>query len=84
MKVVEDRSMQGDFPIRWDCKGCHSTIEADDPADVKMGWFGANYGGESPDKELYLACPICGSSRILSWEERDRVPITRRQELGFR
>lgn len=84
MKVVEDRSMQGDFPIRWDCRACKSTIEADDPQDVKVGWFGANWGGESKEKELYVECPVCGDSKVLDWELRARVPIARRRELGFR
>lgn len=82
MKIIEDRSMQGELPIRWDCKGCKSTLEADTPEDVKKGEFGGNYA-ERGTNRLYVECPICGADRVLENTEIYRVPKARRMELKW-
>lgn len=82
MKVVEDRSMQGDMPLEWDCAGCKSTLQADTPEDVKKGEFGGNYA-ERGETKLYVTCPICGADRSLTHAEVYRVPKARRMALGF-
>lgn len=35
--------------------------------DLKTGWFGANYGGETPDKLEYVNCPECGKTIFKDW-----------------
>jgi len=82
MKIIEDRSMQGDLPIEWDCAGCKSTLAADDPMDVKKGEFGGCYA-ERGETKLYVSCPICGADRSLNGNEIYRVPKARRMELKF-
>ncbi len=54
---------------RLTCNTCKAVLEID-IADVKIGYFGANYGGETPDKEQYVECPECGNNVILPWEQR--------------
>lgn len=46
------------------CRGCQSVLQAD-AGDIRVGWFGANYGGESPDEHFYLVCPVCGTQNLL-------------------
>ena len=39
--------------------------------DLKVGSFGANYGGDTPERLPYFECPCCAKEITLSWS---RVP----------
>ena len=58
------------FHYEFKCKGCKAKLAATED-DVKVGYFGANYGGDTPSREYYVECPRCGTDRIL---ERNRIP----------
>lgn len=47
------------------CRRCQAVAEAE-TADVRFGYFGANYGGESPQPAFYVVCPACGSNHFLA------------------
>ena len=64
MKIIEEKP----FLKRYKCRECKSTLEADID-DVQVGYFGANYGGDTPDREYYVECPVCGDERILKDSE---------------
>lgn len=49
---------------RFNCPNCLSHLEAS-PTDVEYAWFGANWGGESPEKRFYVSCPICGENNFV-------------------
>jgi C4-type Zn-finger protein len=51
MEVVE-------FKYEFTCLGCGAKLRAAQ-SDVKTGYFGANYGGDTPYKALYVTCPVC-------------------------
>lgn len=42
------------------CRSCKAELEATE-TDLKVGHFGANYGGDSPEPGLYFQCPVCDS-----------------------
>jgi DNA-directed RNA polymerase subunit RPC12/RpoP len=56
------------FGFEFECRGCKSQLVAE-IGDVKVGYFGANYGGDSPEREYYVDCPVCGTHRILKYNE---------------
>lgn len=64
MKVVEEKP----FGVEFECRCCKSRLlaEAD---DVKVGYFGANYGGDSPSREYYVTCVVCGTDKTLKHNE---------------
>lgn len=69
VKIVEEKA----FGLQFVCAKCSSTIEIA-CEDVLVGWFGANYGGETPDKKYYVCCPVCEKSRLLKYNElNDKV-----------
>lgn len=79
MKVVDEKP----FGIEFVCQVCKSKLiaEAD---DVKVGYFGANYGGDSPERKYYVECAVCGTIRILKISEitpkvRERADRTDRR-----
>ena len=43
------------------CRLCKSELEAE-AADVKQGYFGANYGGDVPQRRFYVDCAVCGDT----------------------
>lgn len=50
----------------FDCAGCHSDVVAG-VADVRYAWFGANYGGDRPEKRYFVPCPSCGHDNMLPY-----------------
>ncbi len=40
------------------CGSCEAELEATE-ADFAVGYFGANYGGDTGEPGLYFLCPIC-------------------------
>ena len=64
MKVVNEQP----FGLEFVCRVCKSQLVAE-IGDVKVGYFGANYGGDTPDREYYVDCPVCGTHRILKYNE---------------
>lgn len=65
MKIVHERP----FSYEFTCRGCKSQLVAE-TEDVQVGYFGANYGGDSPEREYCVTCPICGTDHII---ERSRT-----------
>lgn len=64
MKVVREQP----FNLEFECRSCKSQLVAES-GDVQVGYFGANYGGDTPDREYYVTCPVCGTIRILKYNE---------------
>ena len=64
MKIVDEKPSGFEF----ECRGCKSRLLAE-VEDVKVGYFGANYGGDTPDREYYVTCPVCGTDRVLKYNE---------------
>jgi hypothetical protein len=64
MRVIEEKP----FNVEFECRCCKSKLQAE-PEDVKIGYFGANYGGDTPDREYYVTCPVCGTDKILKHNE---------------
>lgn len=46
------------FTVVKACPGCKAELEASEP-DLKVGFFGPSWGGETPEKSLYFECPVC-------------------------
>lgn len=71
MRIVNAKPYEFEF----ECRDCGSKLiaEAD---DVKVGYFGANYGGDSPERQYYVQCPICGTQRVL--HENQTTPDVRK------
>lgn len=46
MKVVKEQP----FGFEFECRGCKSQLVAK-IGDVRIGYFGANYGGDTSDRE---------------------------------
>jgi hypothetical protein len=55
-KILEEK------PWAWifECRSCHTKIEAGID-DIECAYFGANYGGDSPQLDYYVTCPVCGT-----------------------
>jgi C4-type Zn-finger protein len=64
MKIVDEKP----FNFGFECRVCKSQLVAEID-DVKVGYFGANYGGDTPDREYYVTCPVCETDRILKYNE---------------
>ncbi len=64
MKVVK-MSEKTPWALRFACYSCRSDLEAES-GDVKKGGFG---GYCETDIRLYVACPVCGAARILTYKE---------------
>lgn len=64
MKVVRVSSPGFEFT----CRKCKSVLVAE-ADDVLVGYFGANYGGDTPSREYYVTCAVCGTIRILKYHE---------------
>lgn len=47
-----------EFTVTQDCPGCKASLEAT-AVDMKIVSFWPNWGGETPDKDLYFSCPVC-------------------------
>jgi hypothetical protein len=60
MKVIDSRP----FSFAFECRACGSKLEAE-AADVKVGYFGPNWGGETPERLYYVSCVVCGTDRTL-------------------
>lgn len=49
-------------PTTWEkelkCR-CGATLIAEE-SDVRIGFFGPSWGGETPEKKTFVECPICG------------------------
>lgn len=48
------------YTVKKTCGGCKAELQATED-DMKVGQFGANYGGDSPDPGIYFECPVCDS-----------------------
>jgi hypothetical protein len=63
-------------PTKWSiikkCKCSKAELEIF-TEDLKIGYFGTNYGGETPERKPYFECPICGKHNILQWI-KDNIP----------
>lgn len=64
MKIVDEKP----YGIEFNCQACKSQLIAEID-DVKVGYFGANYGGDVPTRQYYVECPVCGTHRILKYSE---------------
>jgi len=64
VKIVQEQP----FGFEFECRGCRSQLVAE-IADVKVGYFGANYGGERPVRKYYVSCPVCGTDRVLEYNQ---------------
>jgi len=55
-------------PTEWHhqlrCIGCGAVLEVES-ADVHIGRFGANYGGDTPEERFYVECIVCGTECVL-------------------
>lgn len=60
MKIVDGKP----FEYQFACRACKSELiaEAD---DIQIGYFGPNYGGETPERRYYVTCPVCGTDHVL-------------------
>ena len=79
MKIVDQKP----FSFHFKCRGCKSKLVAE-IEDVKVGYFGANYGGDTPSRQYYVSCPVCGTNHILKDHEltpkvRERADRTDRR-----
>ena len=64
------------FYYEFKCKGCKAKLAADED-DVQVGYFGANYGGDSPSREYYAECPRCGTEHKIPFS---KIPLLVRQK----
>ncbi len=64
MKITREQP----FGFGFECRGCRSQLVAE-IEDVKVGYFGANYGGDRPSREYYVECPVCGTHHIIKYSE---------------
>ncbi|HYG84455.1 MAG TPA: hypothetical protein VD907_06290 [Verrucomicrobiae bacterium] len=62
MKVVVEGRDPG---YEFDCTSCRSKLIAE-PQDIRVGYFGANYGGDQPERSYYTECVVCGQTRRIS------------------
>lgn len=62
MKVIDEKP----FNFEFECRCCHSRLAAE-ASDVKVGYFGANYGGDTPERGYYVDCVVCGTTRQLDY-----------------
>ena len=62
-KILEEK------PWAWifECRSCHTKVEAG-VDDVECAYFGANYGGDSPELGYYVVCPVCGTDNESRWK----------------
>lgn len=65
MRIIEEKP----FEIEFECRVCKSRLVAE-AEDVQVGYFGANYGGDTPERGYYVTCPVCETIRQL---DRDHV-----------
>lgn len=75
MKILDDGP--AGFHHEFTCKGCQAKLAAE-AADVHVGYFGANYGGDRPAREYYVECPRCGTDHVL---DRNQIPAAVRQKV---
>lgn len=75
MKVLEELP----YGFEFTCDGCGSRLAAE-ASDVKVGYFGPSWGGETPERHYYVTCVVCGTNRLL---ESDQL-TPRVQELADR
>jgi|GEM_PF-3567571 len=66
MKIVQERPFNYEFT----CRSCKSQLIAE-AEDVLVGYFGANYGGDRPERLYYVTCSVCGTDKTL---EDGKVP----------
>lgn len=72
MRIVEEKPFEHEF----ECPTCKSRLVAE-AGDVKFGYFGANYGGDTSTRECYVTCPVCGTDKVL--DRTDVTPKVREQ-----
>ena len=77
MRVISNRLLDL-WPREIICKRCESVLEVE-LEDISGGWFGANYGGDSPDYHIHVECPVCGNNIFIS---EDIVPKDKRVALA--
>jgi len=55
-------------PVEWSgmlqCRACPAILEIHTD-DVRIGFFGANYGGDSPEQKFFVECIVCGTENIV-------------------
>lgn len=73
MEILSEKPFSYDF----ECRDCGSSLRAS-ASDLKTGMFGANYGGETPNREFYVECPVCGAHRVV---DRKLVPVKTKREV---
>lgn len=59
-----------EFILLCRCTKCKSKLQAN-RTDLKIGRFGPNWGGETPERLPFIVCPTCTNNVLLSW---DQVP----------
>lgn len=64
MKILDAKP----FAYLFECHKCGSQLEAE-AEDVQVGYFGANYGGDRPERTYYVTCPVCGTDKTLGVDE---------------
>jgi C4-type Zn-finger protein len=64
VKIVDEKP----FGFEFECSGCKSRLVAE-LEDVQVGYFGANYGGDRPERTYYITCPVCGTDKTLRHNE---------------
>lgn len=57
-----------EFTLICRCSKCKSKLQAD-RSDLKIGHFGPNWGGETPERLPFIVCPICSNNVLLKWNE---------------
>lgn len=65
MEVIEDNFTINGWGPGFTCGGCKSVLKLSE-ADVEIGFFGANYGGDRPEREYCYTCVLCGKDNIIS------------------
>lgn len=79
VKIVKEQPFEYEFT----CNGCGSQLIAEID-DVKVGNFGAGYGGDLPERGYYVTCPVCDTDKKL--DRSETTPKVRQvaDEKGYR
>jgi uncharacterized protein YlaI len=70
VKIIDEKP----FGFEFECESCKSRLQAE-ADDVRIGYYGANYGGERPVRGFYVKCPVCETEKRL--EDSDVPPKVR-------
>jgi len=60
VKIIDEKP----FGFEFECEGCKSRLNAE-ADDVRVGYYGANYGGDQPTRGYYVICPVCETEKRL-------------------